>query len=124
LRRGFFYDRRRLGRRQVLLALIVMAAIAVLAVTTVATTQMRPLLASLATTRVSNTVTRIVSEAVYEAIAKGELEYDGLVSFEKDAEGRILTDGGQIMIGGNDAYVAMCHSCWKAAIREQKNNGK
>ena len=89
MRRGFFYDRRRLGRRQVLLALIVMAAIAVLAVTTVATTQMRPLLASLATTRVSNTVTRIVSEAVYEAIAKGELEYDGLVSFEKDAEGRI-----------------------------------
>jgi len=89
LRRGSFYDPRRLGRPQVLLALIVMAAIAVLAVTTVATTQMRPLLASLATTRVSNTVTRIVSEAVYEAIAKGELEYDGLVSFEKDAEGRI-----------------------------------
>ena len=82
MRRGFFYDRRRLGRRQVLLALMVMAAIAVLAVTTVATTQMRPLLASLATTRVSNTVTRIVSEAVYEAIAKGELEYDGLVSFD------------------------------------------
>ena len=28
---------------------------------------------------VSNTVTRIVSEAVYEAIEKGELQYDGLV---------------------------------------------
>ena len=89
MRRGFFYDRRRLGRRQVVLVLMAMAAIAVLAVATVATTQMRPLLASLATTRVSNAVTRIVSEAVYEAIAKGELEYDGLVSFEKDAEGRI-----------------------------------
>lgn len=42
-----------------------------------------------ATTRVSNTVTRIVSEAVYEAIEKGELQYDGLVSFEKDTEGHI-----------------------------------
>lgn len=37
----------------------------------------------------SNTVTRIVSEAVYEAIEKGELQYDGLVSFEKDTEGHI-----------------------------------
>lgn len=55
----------------------------------IATSQMRPLLASLATTKVSNTVTRIVSEAVYEAISSGEIQYDGLVSFEKDNTGKI-----------------------------------
>ncbi|MBR7184509.1 MAG: thymidine kinase [Clostridia bacterium] len=42
-----------------------------------------------------------------------------IVNARIDAEGRILTDGGQIMIGGNDAYVAMCHSCWKRAIKRQ-----
>ncbi|MBQ7777453.1 MAG: sporulation protein YunB [Oscillibacter sp.] len=89
MRRGFFYNRRRFSRRQMLLALAVLITAAALTVTMVATTQMRPLLASLAATRVSNTVTRIVSEAVYEAIEQGELQYDGLVSFEKDTEGRI-----------------------------------
>ena len=54
-----------------------------------AAVQMRPLLASLATTKVSNTVTRIVSEAVYQAIEDGEIRYDGLVTFEKDETGQI-----------------------------------
>ena len=30
-------------------------------------------------------------------------------------DGRVLVEGGQILIGGNDAYIAMCHSCWKRA---------
>jgi len=37
-----------------------------------------------------------------------------------DAAGRILTEGGQVLLGGNDSYVAMCHQCWKRKIREQK----
>lgn len=53
------------------LAFLLMAL--ALTVLFIAATQMRPLLESMATTRVSNTVTRIVSEAVYEAIEKGEL---------------------------------------------------
>ena len=36
-----------------------------------------------------------------------------------DANGRIVTQGDQVMLGGNDSYVAMCHSCWKRKIREQ-----
>jgi thymidine kinase len=36
-----------------------------------------------------------------------------------DAEGRIVTEGGQILLGGNDSYIAMCHKCWKRKIREQ-----
>ena len=36
-----------------------------------------------------------------------------------DASGRIVTSGGQILLGGNDSYVAMCHRCWKQKIRAQ-----
>ena len=38
-----------------------------------------------------------------------------------DAKGRIITQGDQVMLGGNDSYVAMCHQCWKRKIREQQD---
>ena len=34
-------------------------------------------------------------------------------------DGRIVTEGEQVFLGGNDAYVAMCHRCWKKKITEQ-----
>ena len=37
-----------------------------------------------------------------------------------DASGRIITQGDQVFLGGNDSYVAMCHKCWKQRIREQE----
>ena len=37
-----------------------------------------------------------------------------------DANGRIITQGDQVFLGGNDSYVAMCHKCWKQRIREQE----
>ena len=36
-----------------------------------------------------------------------------------DASGRIITQGDQVFLGGNDSYVAMCHKCWKQRIPEQ-----
>jgi thymidine kinase len=36
-----------------------------------------------------------------------------IVNARIDGDGKVLTEGGQILIGGNDSYVAMCHSCWK-----------
>ena len=36
------------------------------------------------------------------------------------ADGKIVTEGGQILLGGNDSYVAMCHKCWKNKIRAQE----
>ncbi len=41
-----------------------------------------------------------------------------IVNARIDGEGRVVTEGGQILIGGNDSYVAMCHSCWQRAIKE------
>ena len=37
-----------------------------------------------------------------------------------DGSGRVVTEGAQVMLGGNDSYVAMCHKCWKKKIREQQ----
>ena len=37
-----------------------------------------------------------------------------------DENGKIVTSGGQILLGGNDSYVAMCHRCWVRKIREQQ----
>ena len=37
-----------------------------------------------------------------------------------DGSGRIVTEGAQVLLGGNDSYVAMCHQCWKKKIREQQ----
>lgn len=44
-----------------------------------------------------------------------------IVNARIDADGRVVTTGGQILLGGNDSYVAMCHSCWKQAIAAQES---
>ena len=36
-----------------------------------------------------------------------------------DENGRVITSGSQIFLGGNDSYIAMCHRCWKKKIAEQ-----
>ena len=36
-----------------------------------------------------------------------------------DEAGNVVTEGGQILLGGNDSYVAMCHSCWQEAIKNK-----
>ena len=37
-----------------------------------------------------------------------------------DENGRIITEGDQVMLGGNDRYTAMCHRCWVNKIKEQQ----
>ena len=37
-----------------------------------------------------------------------------------DGEGYIVTEGAQVFLGGNDAYIAMCHKCYIRGIREHK----
>ena len=89
MRPGFFYYRRRMDRQALARLLLFVGMTLVLATAVYATAQLRPLLESMATTRVSNTVNRIVFEAVNEAIDSGEITYDQLISFEKDNDGRI-----------------------------------
>jgi len=42
-----------------------------------------------------------------------------IVNARIDENGRIITEGDQVFLGGNDSYVAMCHRCWTEKIKEQ-----
>ena len=35
-------------------------------------------------------------------------------------DGYIVTEGAQVVLGGNDCYIAMCHRCYVRGIREHK----
>jgi thymidine kinase len=35
-------------------------------------------------------------------------------------DGFIVTEGAQVVLGGNDSYIAMCHRCYVNGIREHK----
>ncbi len=37
-----------------------------------------------------------------------------------DGNGHIITEGAQVVLGGNDSYIAMCHKCYIRGIREHK----
>ena len=52
-------------------------------------THLKPLLTSLATARVSNTVNRMVATAVDETLRSENIDYDTLIHLEKDYDGRV-----------------------------------
>lgn len=89
MRRNFFHYRRRMTRRTIILGMLLMMLLSLLCFAIYAALQMRPLLEQLATTRVSNAVNRIITSAVEEAIANGDIQYDELVTMEKDNDGRV-----------------------------------
>ena len=37
-----------------------------------------------------------------------------------DSDGYVVTEGAQVVLGGNDCYIAMCHRCWQRAIAEHR----
>ena len=37
-----------------------------------------------------------------------------------DGTGHIITQGAQVVLGGNDSYIAMCHKCYVRGIRENR----
>ena len=42
------------------------------------------------------------------------------VNARLDENMRVVTEGDQVMLGGNDCYIAMCHKCWQDAIKAQR----
>ena len=42
-----------------------------------------------------------------------------IVNARIDGDGNVVTQGSQILIGGNDSYIAMCHKCWKKAANRK-----
>lgn len=43
-----------------------------------------------------------------------------MVNARISEDGHVITEGSQIFLGGNESYVAMCHKCWKKAIRNNE----
>lgn len=43
-----------------------------------------------------------------------------IVNARIDENGHIVTEGAQVVLGGNDSYIAMCHRCYETGIREHK----
>ena len=41
-----------------------------------------------------------------------------------DGNGHVVTKGEQVFLGGNDSYLAMCHSCWKKRIAQEAAEGR
>lgn len=46
------------------------------------------------------------------------------VNARLDPQGRVLTEGSQVFLGGNDSYIAMCHRCWRRQIQRQQETTK
>ena len=45
-----------------------------------------------------------------------------IINARLDANMNIVTEGDQVMIGGNETYIAMCHRCWREKIKKQNSN--
>lgn len=43
-----------------------------------------------------------------------------IINARIDSEGFIVTQGAQVVLGGNDSYIAMCHRCYIHGIRDHK----
>ena len=43
-----------------------------------------------------------------------------IINARISADGLIVTEGAQVVLGGNDSYIAMCHKCYINGIRDRK----
>ena len=43
-----------------------------------------------------------------------------IVNARLDKKGRVVTQGSQVFLGGNDSYIAMCYHCYQKAIATQE----
>ena len=61
-----------------------------------------------------------VADAIQEIKTICDCSAKATVNARIDADGYIVTEGAQVVLGGNDSYIAMCHRCYIRGIREHK----
>ena len=61
-----------------------------------------------------------VADSISEIKTICECGSKATVNARLDANMNVVTEGSQVMIGGNESYVAMCHKCWRERIRLKK----
>jgi len=61
-----------------------------------------------------------VADAIQEIKTMCDCGTKATVNARIDSQGHIITEGEQVVLGGNDSYIAMCHKCWVQGIRERR----
>ena len=61
-----------------------------------------------------------VADAIQEIKTMCDCGTKATVNARIDSQGHIITEGEQVVLGGNDSYIAMCHKCYIRGIREHK----
>ncbi len=61
-----------------------------------------------------------VADAIQEIKTICDCGAKATVNARIDAAGHIVTQGAQVVLGGNDCYIAMCHKCYITGIREHR----
>ncbi len=57
-----------------------------------------------------------IADSITEIKTICECGKKATVNARIDESGKVVTSGSQVLLGGNDRYEAMCHSCWKKRI--------
>ena len=58
-----------------------------------------------------------VADSITEIKTMCECGRKATVNARIDKNGNIVTEGRQVVLGGNDRYIAMCHKCWIDKIK-------
>ncbi len=61
-----------------------------------------------------------VADEITEIKTMCECGRKATVTARIDKTGGIVTEGRQVILGGNDKYIAMCHKCWRDRVDSQK----
>ena len=61
-----------------------------------------------------------LADAIQEIKTMCDCGTKATVNARIDGNGHIVTEGAQVVLGGNDSYIAMCHRCYIRGIREHK----
>lgn len=54
-----------------------------------------------------------IADSISEIKTICECGRKATVNARLDAEGKVVTEGEKVVLGGNESYSAMCHRCWK-----------
>ena len=63
-----------------------------------------------------------VADSIAEIKTICECGSKATVNARIGADGKIVTEGRQIMLGGDDRYIAMCHKCWIKRIKRESGD--
>lgn len=61
-----------------------------------------------------------IADAILEIKTICDCGAKATVNARIDSDGHIITEGAQVVLGGNDSYIAMCHKCYIRGIREKR----